>query len=164
MRTSRPEKAAATLDKLFGRRDRTQRRVQAAPRPHHVETPREAAQREARERQQRQYQRYLDARAARLDRMRREHPGVERYLKALTRLAPTVEVYTRTDVDVDLAELAQRCGLDTLPAVYERWTIVEYTMAWIAALRPRMPIEDQDIFPTAQRRDTITDLKAALLV
>lgn len=167
-------KLAAALDKLdrlFGGKARSgpPKKVRPAPDDYTVESPAERALRLAREAQQRRWQLYLAKRAHRMQRLTDSHAGAARYVKALHTLAErnAVTVYTRRDIDVDLAELATRCKLDTIPEVYDRYLLVEYTQAWITTLPggQRLGVDDEDPLPLDGRpTDTIDDLIAAVKV
>lgn len=173
-------KAFDKLDRLFGAKPRFTPKPKptppasgfqgrSPPDEYTVESPKEAALRKAREAQERRWRQYLDKRAARLKALTASHAGAARYIRALHTLAErnAVTVYTRRDVDVDLAELATRCNLDTIPDGYGRFLLVEYTTAWITTLPggKRRGIDDVDALPLDGRDpETIDDLKKVLRV
>jgi hypothetical protein len=77
---------------------------------------------------------YLESRARRLVRLTNDHPEVARYLKGLDKLAITTAATGPEDVDIDLAEYAERCRLRTVPGAYDRYLLLEYTGTWVEIL------------------------------
>jgi hypothetical protein len=77
---------------------------------------------------------YLESRSRRLARITRDHAEVARYLKGLDKLALTTEASGPEDVDIDLAEYAERCDLRAVPGLYDRYLLYEYTASWVEVL------------------------------
>lgn len=87
----------------------------------------------------------------------------------LDRLAADTTAYSRRDCDQDLADVARRLSLATLVDPYARFTLLEYTLAWIGDLakaQKTYSFDDENVFGGAldgsDRDTTIDELKAAL--
>jgi hypothetical protein len=91
-------------------------------------------QMEAIEKADRLHNLYLESRARRLVRLTNDHPEVARYLRGLDKLALTTEATGPEDVDIDLAEYAERCNLRIVANTYDRYLLLEYTGTWVEVL------------------------------
>lgn len=124
----------------------------------------EHRRKEALEAERRRFSKYIEARAQRLHKLRAKHPQVDRYIKLLDRLTPDTIAYSRRDCDQDLAPVVTRLGLADLLDPYSRFTLLEYTLAWLGDLARAQRVysfDDEDIFGSPHPT-TIDDLKAAL--
>ncbi len=112
------------------------------------------------------WNKYLEARTARLNALVATHSGARKYVTLLDRLSADVVAYSCRDCDTDLSELAARLELRTIERVYDRFLLLEVTGAWLSALAKRQGVgalDDADPLPLdGQPLVTMTDLKYTL--
>jgi hypothetical protein len=108
---------------------------------------------EVSEQRDRNWERYVEARNDRKRRLQEAQPGVKRYLRHLDNLARSQDFDARgkNDCDVDIAELAARCGIPSLPSDRDIWFVYELTSEWLFNQRKRqlngkIPVCDDDDF------------------
>lgn len=131
------------------------------------ETPQQKAMRDALHREQRNYQRYLDARTARLHKLQTEVPAVARYLRRLELLTEDVATTSTRDCDIDLGGVAAAYKLrERITRPYDRFLVLECTCSWlrdIAKSQGITSIDDPDPLPFDPPTPTaIDDLKTEL--
>lgn len=128
------------------------------------ETHREHALRSQLDVDRRRHQAYLESQHARLTKLRQAVPQVDRYVNLLARIAHDTTAYSRRNCDQDLGDAVERLGLRAIPDRYQRYLLVEITLAWLADLAKSQKVyalDDADIWGSGEP-ETIDDVKAAL--
>lgn len=139
-----------------------------APRSKHQHKPNEtrlqSAVRKQRDEREHAARVYAELVAYKLRTLRDNYPNADRYVKLLERIAPDTVAYSRRNCDIDLGDVARRLQLSAIPGTYDKFLIVECTLAWLADLakaQKTYSLDDADIWGPPEP-ETIDDLKEAL--
>lgn len=131
-------------------------------------TKRKLATIAAAEREDRAWRRYIETRAYALASLRTRHPSVVRLERILTREASATVAASRTDCDLDVAELLARLHLDALPDDRDRFVVYEIVRDWLADLAKAQKVYTFDdplpplVDPSDTSSDTLSEVKATL--
>lgn len=122
---------------------------------------------EAAERQRKLWERYKELHNKRLARISNEYPQARRYLRTLANLERDAECIGYWDCDVDISGLAQDLNLAAIREPYDRFVLVEETVAWIWELAKKRKMKREEyeaLCPLFGRPDntSIDELKSYL--
>lgn len=119
---------------------------------------------EALQREQRLWKRYQANRQCRLDRITREFQGAGKFLRAIAKAEAGIDALAYRDVDADLAALASRFSLASIPNAYDRFTVYEEVVGLVLRVckRAGYTTHDPDLFFEVCAPTALDELKAEL--